>query len=96
MRLLNFVPLAGRLATSAITTIVMLGTVAMSVTTIAVAWLFYRPAFSVVLLAIAGASVFAASRLFKPKPPTVTHDGLMEAEAVENNVVEDSRITVVG
>ena len=96
MRLLNFVPLAGRLATSAITMVVMLSTVAMSVTTIAVAWMFCRPALSGILLAIAGASVFAASRLFKSKAQTVTHDNVMEATAVENNVVEDSRITVVG
>ena len=47
-------------------------------------------------MAIAGASVFAASRLFKSKGQTVTHDNVMEATAVENNVVEDSRITVVG
>ena len=76
--------------------VVMLSTVAMSVTTIAVAWMFYRPALSGILLAIAGASVFAASRLFKSKAQTVTHDNVMEATAVENNVVEDSRITVVG
>lgn len=85
MRLLNYVPLAGRLATSAIAMVVGLVTVALSVSTIAIAWFFYRPLWAIGLFGVAALLAFLASRLYKQ--PT--------ALPVADAVVDDPRITVV-
>lgn len=85
LTLLNYVPLAGRLATSLIAMMALLAAVALSFTTIAFAWLFYRPLLSIVLFAIAALVTYGASRLFKRRTSL----------AAEDEVVEDARIVVV-
>ena len=86
LRLLNYIPLAGRLATSAIAMVVSLVTIALSVSTIAAAWFFYRPLWAVGLFAVAAVLAFFASRFFK-QPTTLP---------ASDAVVDDPRITVVG
>ena len=85
LSLLNYIPLAGRLATSAIAMVVSLVTIALAVSTIAIAWMFYRPLFSIILLAVAGGIGFGAWLLLKKQPPKSPHD----------DVIEDARIQVV-
>ena len=85
LALLNYVPLAGRLATSVFAMIALLVSVALSFTTIAIAWLFYRPLWSVILFAIAAVVAYGASRLFNQQTSAVMKD----------EVVEDARIRVV-
>ena len=86
LALLNYIPLAGRVATSAIAMIATLITVALSIGTIGIAWMFYRPLLSIILFAVAGVIAFGAQRLLKQRTPKVAHD----------DVVEDARIQVVG